>query len=123
MAQRVLSLTRLSTSSLPVWMRNYVAARNTNPSAGEHLSVLGLENWPDEPSTFLVNRATETEITELEQRLARPESNADDPNDADPTAGCLILLPDGYKVCLKTGNGFTLRIPRARLESSMMLRA
>ncbi|KAH7398499.1 hypothetical protein BKA66DRAFT_453234 [Pyrenochaeta sp. MPI-SDFR-AT-0127] len=82
---------------------SYIAARKANPTAGEHMSVLALDNWPNEPTSFLRPPATEGQITELEARLSRDSAPDDD------TKSPMLPdkhLPEDYKDFLRTSNGF-----------------
>ena len=88
---------------LQIMDESYVAARKANPDAGEHLSVLGME---DPPASFLKPPATEEEVTALKKRLS---SKAFPGN----KSGQLMLpdkaIPDDYEQFLRTSNGFEVQ--------------
>src|SRR5262245_17675828 len=88
---------------LQIMDESYIGARKANPEAGEHMSILGIE---DMPMSVLKPPATEDDITALERRLSSEAS----PDDEDENP---ILpdkhLPHDYKEFLRTSNGFEER--------------
>jgi hypothetical protein len=76
---------------LQVMDENYIAARNANPSAGEHLTIDGFD-VANIPPSFLRTGATKDEIQSLEEKLQR-------------------TLPEDYKEFLRISNGFYSQEP------------
>lgn len=80
---------------LQIMDESYIAARKADPEAGEHMSILNMEDWVENPTSFLKPAATDDEIKKLRTKLIHLDDD-----------GVPIELPADYAEFLKFSNGF-----------------